>query len=98
MVKSVSEAMVSGVPMLVIPFVSDQPVNAGQVARLGLGMVLEYKYITAERLKEAAFAVLNDEHIRENQRKIPSEMARAPSNAGAVGIVEAYYKLEEHCL
>lgn len=98
MVKSVSEAMVSGVPMLVIPFVSDQPVNAGQVARLGLGKVLEYKYVTAESLKEAAFAVLKDEHIRENLRKIPSEMARAPGNAGAVGIIEAYYKLEEHCL
>ena len=38
---SVSEAFVYGVPMLVIPFVSDQPVNARQVQKLGLGKVLD---------------------------------------------------------
>lgn len=33
---SVSEAMACGVPMVVIPFVSDQPVNARQAARLAM--------------------------------------------------------------
>ena len=47
---SVSEAMVSGVPMLVIPFVSDQPMNARQVEKLGLGNLLDYKTITANAL------------------------------------------------
>ena len=40
---SVSEAMVHGVPMVVIPFVSDQPVNARQVEKMGLGKVLSTK-------------------------------------------------------
>lgn len=39
--------MVYGVPMVVITFVSDQPVNARQVEKLGLGKVLDYKTITA---------------------------------------------------
>jgi len=95
---SVSEAMVSGVPMLVIPFVSDQPVNAQQVEKMGLGKVLEYKSVTAESLKEAAFAVMKDEHIRENLRKIQTGIACAPGNAGAVRIVEAYYESKEHRL
>lgn len=95
---SVSEAMVSGVPMVVIPFVSDQPVNAQQVAHLGLGRVLEYKAITADSLKETAFAVMEDQQIRENLRKIQTEIVRAPGNAGAVRIIEVYYEPKEHSL
>ena len=88
---SVSEAMIYGVPMLVIPFVSDQPVNARQVEKLGLGKILGYQAITAEKLKEAAMAVMEDNQIRENLQKIQKEIARAPGNTGAVGIIEAHY-------
>ena len=89
---SVSEAMVNGVPMVVIPFVSDQPVNARQVEKLGLGRVLDYRAITADSLKKAAFAVMEDEQIRENLRKIQERITCAPGNAGAVGIIETYYQ------
>ena len=82
---SVSEAMILGVPMLVIPFVSDQPVNGRQVEKLGLGRVLDGK-----TLKEAAFAVMADGRIRERLQGMQREIARAPGNAGAVGIIEAY--------
>ena len=51
---SLSEAMVCGVPMPVIPFVSDQPVNAEQAALLGLDRILKYNDITADSLKAAA--------------------------------------------
>ena len=87
---SVSEAMVSGVPMLVIPFVSDQPVNARQVEKLGLGKVLDYKTITANALRDAAFAIMENQQIQENLRKIQNEIAHAPGNRGAVKIVETY--------
>lgn len=89
---SVSEAMVSGVPMVVIPFVSDQPVNAEQVARLGLGKVLDYKSITPSILKDTAFAVMNDEAVKKNLQNIQKRIACAPGNAGAVKIIEAYYR------
>ena len=85
---SVSEAMVSGVPMVVIPFVSDQPANARQVEKLGLGKVLNYKVVTADTLRDAAFAVMEDRQIRENMQKIQDEIAHAPGNAGAVQIIE----------
>ena len=87
---SVSEAMIFGVPMLVIPFVSDQPVNAQQVARLGLGKILDYKTITPEGLKAAAFTLLSDDQIRENLRQMQQAIAHAPGNAGAVKIIENY--------
>ena len=89
---SVSEAMVSGVPMVVIPFVSDQPVNAQQVARLGLGMVLDYKAITPSILKDAAFAVMNDEAVKKNLQDNQKQITLAPGNAGAVKMIEAYYR------
>ena len=86
---SVSEALVHGVPMLVIPFVSDQPVNARQVEKLGLGKVLDYMTITANALRDAAFAVMEDRQIRENLQVIQEVISRAPGNAGAVKIIEA---------
>ncbi len=88
---SVSEAMIYGVPMLVIPFVSDQPVNARQVEQLGLGHVLDYKDITADSLKKAALTVMEDRQIHDNLRNIQEEITQASGNAGAVGIIEAYY-------
>ena len=88
---SVSEAMIYGVPMLVVPFVSDQPVNARQVEKLGLGKVLDYNAIMADNLKETAMAIMEDHQIRENLQKIQKEIAQAPGNAGAVDIIEAYY-------
>ena len=87
---SVSEAMVHGVPMLVIPFVSDQPVNARQVEKLGLGKILDYKAITTNTLRDAAFTVMKDRQIQENLKKIRDEIAHARGNSGAVKIVEAY--------
>ena len=86
-----SEAMICGVPMLVVPFVSDQPVNARQVEKLGLGKVLSYRTITADRLNETAMTVMEDPQIRENLQKIRKEITQSPGNAGAVGILEAYY-------
>ena len=85
---SVSEAMIHGVPMVVIPFVSDQPVNARQVEKLGLGKVLDYKSITADALRDAAFAIMENQQIRENLQKIQNEIAHALGNAGAVRIIE----------
>ena len=89
---SVSEAMVCGVPMVVIPFVSDQPVNARQVEKLRLGKVLDYKAVTANNLRETALAVMEDPVIRNNLRMVQAEIARAPGNAGAVDIIRAYYE------
>ena len=89
---SVSEAMIHGVPMVVIPFVSDQPVNAQQVERLGLGKVLAYKTVTPDRLKETVYSVLEDERIRKNLKNIQEQIASATGNAGAVGLIEEFVR------
>ena len=87
---SVCEAMAAGVPMVVIPFVSDQPVNAAQVQRLGLGRILHYKSITPAILRDTAFAVMNDPRIRETSQAMKAEISRAPGNSRAVKIIETF--------
>ena len=82
--------MVHSVPMVVIPFVSDQPVNARQVEKMGLGKVLDYKEVTADNLRDAVFTIMENQQFRKNLRKIQEEITCVPGNAGAVGIIETY--------
>ena len=89
---SVSEAMIHGVPMLVIPFVSDQPVNGEQVVRLGLGNVLDYRIITPALLKDTAFSVLSDEKIPERLQAMKETISHAPGNTGAVNLIQTLYE------
>lgn len=86
---SVSEAMAAGVPMVVIPMVSDQPVNAQQVEKLGLGRRLDYRSLTVSQLRETSLAVMSDAAIGQCVRKMKTRIAHAPGNAGAVKIIES---------
>ena len=88
---SVNEAISSGVPMVVIPFTSDQPVNARQVERLHLGSILPPKSVTAASLKEAAHRVLSDATITQAVRQMQDAVVHAPGNAGAVAIIESHF-------
>ncbi len=75
-----------------------EPANTRQVEKLGLGNLLDYKTITANALRDAAFAVMEDQQIRGNLRKIQEEISCAPGNSGAVKLIEESFKktLEMH--
>lgn len=92
---SVSEALVYGVPMVVIPFVSDQPVNAGCVEKLGVGKRLEYKDSTAKNLKEATFSVMGDDSVKKNMKKVQELIKKAPGNKGGAEFIMDYYGSEK---
>ncbi len=92
---SVSESLVKGTPMVVIPFVSDQPVNATQIEALGLGKRLEYRQITSESLKQTVFSVLHDEQIASNMKQTQELIANAPGNAGGARMIIDYYNYSE---
>lgn len=89
---SVSESLVKGTPMVVIPFVSDQPVNATQIETLGLGKRLEYKHVTSESLKQTVFSVLHDKQIASNMKKTQELIANAPGNTGGARMIIDYYR------
>ncbi|EKN71733.1 macrolide glycosyltransferase [Neobacillus bataviensis LMG 21833] len=57
---STHEGLYYGVPLIVIPQGADQPIIAGQVAKIGAGMQLQMQGLTANQLREAADHVLNN--------------------------------------
>lgn len=60
---STNEALYNGVPLIVIPLSSDQPIIADQVTNIGAGIQLQMQTLTANQLKEAADQVLNNPSI-----------------------------------
>ncbi len=94
---SISEALVQGVPMVVIPFMADQPTNAGRVEALGLGRKLDYDKISSENIRTVTLAVMEDRVIKENVSEMKHKMARCLGNQGGADAILGYYrrKVEE---
>ena len=88
---SISEALVYGCPMLVIPFVSDQPVNAKCVEKLGVGKRIEYSNVTKDSLRKMVLDVLMDTEIKENMIKVQQLIKMAPGNKRATEMIIEYF-------
>lgn len=95
---SVSEALVYGVPMVVIPFVTDQPVNAECIEKLGVGKRLDYAKAESKTLKDMVYSVINHDEIKENMRKVQQMIAEAPGNKGGAERIIRYYERKSKCL
>ncbi|MEN2775400.1 macrolide family glycosyltransferase [Acetivibrio clariflavus] len=89
---SISEALVHGVPMVVIPFIADQPTNARRIEELGLGRKLDYRSIDSELLRNTVLSVMKDENISDNVSRIQRKMLDAPGNRGGAAMIIDYYK------
>ena len=85
---SVNEAMYHGVPMLAMPIMNDQPINAEQVVRLKLGKKLRM-LSTAEALYKQAMAVLNNREIKEECKKMKDEMKSGIALDDVIDMIEA---------
>ena len=88
---SVSESLVYSTPMVVIPFVSDQPVNARCIEKLGIGKKLEYSTANKNTIKSTVFAVASDSDIKTNLTKVQRLITKAPGNKGGAELVVRYY-------
>jgi MGT family glycosyltransferase len=75
-INSAHEAMLHGVPMVVLPQRADHYVVAGQVEAVGAGVVLDRSQATAERLADAARRALADPQFRARSAKM-GELLRA---------------------
>ena len=89
---SVSEALTFASPMVVIPFVSDQPVNAQCIEKLGVGRMLDYKAANKTLLKKTVLEVLSDSNIKDNLIKVQKLIQEAPGNKGGAEMIIDYYK------
>ena len=88
---SVSEALVCGVPMVVIPFMADQPTNARRIEELGLGRQLDYKRLDSVVLRETVLTVLGSEKITEQVASMQAKLQNCPGNAGGAEMIVDYY-------
>jgi UDP:flavonoid glycosyltransferase YjiC (YdhE family) len=86
---AVAEALSSGVPLVVVPTIADQPLVAGQLARAGAAVRLDPDLAAAPRLARALAAVLTDPRIEDGARKVRDSFARAGGAIAAADHLEA---------
>jgi UDP:flavonoid glycosyltransferase YjiC (YdhE family) len=75
---SVREAAAAGVPVVALPFVSDQPGTADRVAEVGHGLALAPDGLTAADLARACRRVLTEPRFRARARRLRAEVADCP--------------------
>ena len=88
---SVMESLTAGTPMVVVPFVSDQPVNARQVESMGAGHKLSPANIRKEQLKNAVFSLLSDNDTKNTMSEIRQTVRSSPGNKGGAAAIMEYY-------
>ena len=76
-INSAHEAMLCGVPMVVLPQQADHHVVAGQVEAVGAGVMLQRSQATPEALASAARRVLDDATFRAQSAKIGETLRAA---------------------
>lgn len=81
-------AIEHAIPVVVVPFGADQPINARSIERLGLGRVIEEDDVTAERLRAAVRSVLHEPAPRRNVERVRDEAATLPPNGEALATLE----------
>ena len=89
---SINEALSFGAPLVVIPFMSDQPTNARRIEKLGLGKKLDYRIVNSELLRTTVLSVMNDEAISANVSRMQKHMLTAPGNRGGAAMIIDYYE------
>lgn len=59
--QSTEEAVARGVPIVGIPFIADQEMNAERLEKNGVGVNIDFVTMTKEELKEAVIEVAENE-------------------------------------
>ncbi|HEX6507558.1 MAG TPA: glycosyltransferase [Chloroflexota bacterium] len=85
---TVIPALGHGLPLVLIPFWSDQPDNAQRCTELGVGQVIEPLDVTPNRLRSGVEEVLRDPGYRQRAQGIREEMRGLPSIEHGVALLE----------
>ncbi|MYW43857.1 hypothetical protein GT346_11090 [Streptomyces sp. SID161] len=85
---SLMEALSLGVPVVVVPQMAEQRVNAGQVEELGVGCHLPRERATAAALREAVGTVMEDPKITDAVASLRQDIRSAGGAAAAADVVE----------
>jgi UDP:flavonoid glycosyltransferase YjiC (YdhE family) len=82
---SVKESLSCGVPLVVLPIMSDEPYSAERCAALGVGRAVGPAERRAKSMRDAVRAVLSDSRYRERANTVRADIEALP---GAEHIVE----------
>ncbi|XP_063233927.1 UDP-glycosyltransferase UGT5-like isoform X2 [Bacillus rossius redtenbacheri] len=72
--QSSEEAIHSGVPLISIPFFSDQDYNTKRIVEKGIGLKLDISEVSKEKILDALKTVLTDKSFWDNMRRLSSIM------------------------
>ncbi|MEW9698052.1 macrolide family glycosyltransferase [Paenibacillus sp. SI8] len=87
---SVQEALVNGVPLLMIPQGADQPIVSKRVVEFGAGICFEKDTITSDLLRSAVEKLLNDQSYSTNSRNLGDSMTQTGGYLKAVDEIMTY--------
>ncbi|MFJ8109019.1 macrolide family glycosyltransferase [Streptomyces sp. NPDC096132] len=82
------EAVAHGVPMVAVPQMAEQRVNADQIEHLRLGVHLPREQATPEALREAVRKVTSSPEIREGLTTLRAELAESGGARAAADLIE----------
>jgi MGT family glycosyltransferase len=86
---TLTSALAQGIPVIVIPFGSDQPENAQRVERLGVGIHLDRNKCTADDVRNALRRVLNEPSYRRNAEAYAKVLAAHDGGVNGANALEA---------
>jgi MGT family glycosyltransferase len=89
---STMEGLWFGVPLVVVPQMIEQEVNAHRVQELGLGLALEKETLTAEKLRAAVEQVADDPGFRAHVQAMQQEIQQAGGYQRAIDEIMNYMK------
>jgi MGT family glycosyltransferase len=75
---SVKEALSCGVPLVVLPIMSDEPYSAERCEVLGVGRAIGPSARTAESVRDAVLSVLREPSYRRRAQEVRAEMEALP--------------------
>jgi len=84
---TVGETLAHGLPLVVAPIRHDQPVNAAQVAAAGAGIRVPFARVSAERLRAAVTAVLDEPGYRAAAERARESFAAAGGAPAAADLL-----------
>jgi Glycosyl transferases, related to UDP-glucuronosyltransferase len=85
---STMEAMYYGVPLVVIPQMSEQRINATQVQELNLGRCVPSADATASEMRRVFMSVVGDKALKSRVEEMQREVQGAGGAQAAADVVE----------
>ncbi|MEU9999081.1 macrolide-inactivating glycosyltransferase [Streptomyces sp. NPDC050848] len=83
------EGLATATPMVAVPLATDQFGNADMLQSLGVARRTDMEEVTAERLREAVLALVDDPEVAVRAKEVQERMAREGGTRRAADLIEA---------